>query len=81
MTAKEVTNAFSMLSGQLQQVQAALAARKLTAADLGQSLIRGGDSGGIIGAIKRGQMKEIAPKKYTNMQVSGNFKSGAGDTK
>ena len=28
-------------------------------------------------AIKRSQMKDISPKKYTNMQVSGNFRSWA----
>ena len=33
------------------------------------------------GAIRRGQMKEVSPKKYTNMQVSGNFKSWAKDMK
>ena len=38
----------------------------------------GGDSG-IIVAIQRGQMKEVSLKTYTNMQVSGNFKSWAKD--
>ena len=60
----------------LAQVQTARAAEQATT-DLRQNNNRGGESGGIIGTIKRGQMKEISTKKCTNMQVSGYFKSHA----
>ena len=80
MTAEEITDAFNTMSVQLQQVQMALAAEQVTAADLRQSMNRGGGLG-IIGAIRRGQMKEVSPKKYTKMQVSGNNKSWAKDMK
>ena len=62
MTAEEITNAFNMMSGQLQQVQTALAAEQVTTAELRQSMNRGGDSG-IIGAIRSGQMKQVSPKE------------------
>jgi hypothetical protein len=32
------------------------------------------NSNGVISAIRKGQMKEVSPKKYNNMQTSGNFK-------
>ena len=80
MTAEEITHAFNMMSAQLQQAQKALAAEQGTTGDFHQSTNRGGDSG-IIGANRRGQMKEAWPKKSTYIQVSGNFKSWAKDMK
>ena len=44
MTAAEITNAFNMMSVQLQQVQTELEAEQVTAADLRQSMNRGEDS-------------------------------------
>ena len=44
MTAAEITNAFNMMSLQLQQVQTELEAEQVTAADLRQSMNRGEDS-------------------------------------
>ena len=44
MTAEEITDAFNTMSVQLQQVQTALAAEQVTAADLRQSMNRGADS-------------------------------------
>ena len=63
-----------MMCAQLHQVQTELAAEQVTTAVLRQNIFRGGDSG-IIGTIRRGQLKEVSPKKYTNMQVFGNFKA------
>ena len=79
MTAEEITNAFGIMSALLQQVQPALAAQQATTADLRQNMNRRRESGELIGAIRKGQMKEISPKKYTNMQVSGIFQSWAKD--
>ena len=70
MTPVEITNAFNMMSAQLQQVQTALAAEPLTTADFRHSMYRGGDSG-TTGATRRGQMKEVPLNVYTNKQVSG----------
>ena len=78
LSAEEITNAFVRMYAHLQQVQTALAAEQATT-ELHQNINRGGESGGIIGAIKRGQMKEISTNKYTNMQVSGYCKSWAKD--
>ena len=44
MTAAEITDAFNTMSVQLQQVQTELEAEQVTAADLRQSMHRGGDS-------------------------------------
>ena len=71
MSAEEITNACGVMSAQLQQVQTALAAGQTTNANLRPNTNRGGESGGIVGANRRGQMKEISTKKYTDMQVSG----------
>ena len=50
--------------------------------DMKQSMkSRHSESGGIIGAIRKGQMKEISPKKYTNNQLSGSFKVWSKDMK
>ena len=49
------------MSAQLQQVQTARAAEQVTTVDLCQSVSRAGVSG-IIGAIRRGEMKGVSPK-------------------
>ena len=53
MSATEATNAFGVMSAQLQQLQTALAAEQATTADLRQNMNRGGESGGIMGGIRR----------------------------
>ena len=54
MTAEEITDAFNTMSVQLQQVQTALAGEQVTAADLRQSMNRGGDSAssGLLGEAR-----------------------------
>jgi len=39
------------------------------------------ESSTLVGAIRKGQMKEISPKKYISIQSSGSFKSWAKDMK
>ena len=65
MSAEEITNAFGVMSAQRQQVQTALAAKHTTTADLRQNMNSGGESGGIIGAVRRGQMKDISLRRST----------------
>ena len=81
MTAEEVRTAFDRMSEQMQQLQAALTAEQAKTEELRKNMDKGGDAGNIIGAIRKGHMKEISPKKYINIQSSGNFKAWAKDTK
>ena len=69
MTAEEITNVFNMMSAQLQQEQTALAAERVTTADLRQSMNRGGDSG-MIGAIRRRpDERSLAEEVYLHASV------------
>ena len=52
MTAEEMTNAFGMMSAQLQHMQTALAPEQVTTVDLRQSKNCGGHSG-IIGLSEK----------------------------
>ena len=69
ISAEEITNAFSMVHS----------CSKLITADLRQDLDREGDSGGIIAASERGQMKEVSPKKHTNMERSSRRRARHGE--
>lgn len=67
---------FNLMEAQMQQMQAALAQEQSENAELKDMLERKGAAngdGGFINAIRRGQMKDIAPKKYASIQNSGNF--------
>ena len=76
MTEEEVKQMFERMNDQIQSLQAALAAATLSASSAGTK-----GSAGIIDAIRKGHMREIAPKKFSNIQVSGNFKAWAKDMK
>jgi hypothetical protein len=75
MTEEDLKNMLEYVNNQIQTPQAAL--NTATA----QPSHKPKDSPSIIEAIRKGQMKEIAPKKFANTQTSGNFKVWAKDMK
>ena len=81
LNAEEVKAAFANLDSQIKALQAALADEQSKTLMLQQMMKKGDDSSSIIGAIRRGHMKDISPKKYINVQSSGSFKVWAKDVK
>ena len=82
MTEEQVQQMFTMLTDQMTQLQTALTQEQAKTDSRKQNLMaKSSDSSGIIGAIRKGQMKEISPNKYVNTQTSGNFKVWAKDMK
>jgi len=77
MTEEELKNMLEHMHKQTRRIQAKAALAATTA----QTSQRTKSTPSIIDAIRKGQMKEIAPKKFCNVQVSGNFKSWAKDMK
>ena len=77
MTEEELKNMLEHMHTQTRRIQAKAALAATTA----QTSQRTKSTPSIIDAIRKGQMKEIAPKKFCNVQVSGNFKSWAKDMK
>lgn len=61
-------------------MQAALAQEQAHSSELRKTLDKKiatrGDGGGIIDAVRKGQMKDIAPKKYVSIRASGHFRAG-----
>ena len=78
VTEQDVTNMMNMFQDQLDQMQSALQEEQDKHEKLRKQVQnKQQDQGGIVGAIRKGQMKDISPKKYTNIQTSGNFKAWA----
>ena len=82
VTEQEVQQMLQMLSDQVRTLQQALVEEQKKTEDIKTNMNnRHKESSGIIGAIRKGQMKEISPKKYTNNQLSGSFKVWSKDMK
>ena len=81
VTEEEVANVFAMMRDQMAQLQAALNEDKGKSENMRQTFqnanTKGQDGGGISSAIRKGQMKDISPKKYINVQTTGNFRAWA----
>ena len=76
VTEQDVANMMNHFRDQLTQMQIQLQEEKDKSELLRKQVqTKNHDQGGIISAIRKGQMKEISPKKFTNLQTSGNFKS------
>jgi hypothetical protein len=73
VTEEELRQLLEHMTGQIQQLQQAVAAE--------QAKSKLNDTNSITGAIRKEQKKEISPKKYINVQSSGNFKVWAKDMK
>ena len=81
MSAEEVQAAFATMNAQMKELQTALLGEQAKTEQLRQMVAKGQESSTLIGAIRKGQMKEISPKKYVNIQTTGNFKAWAKDMK
>ena len=76
----ELQRALETVNQQVQQLNAALAGEKMKTDDLKKKLEHK-DQPSIVDAIRKRQMKDIAPKKYNNPQSSGSFKTWAKEMK
>ena len=76
LTEQDVANMMNMFRDQLTQMQVQLQEEKDKSEQLRKQVQnKNHDQGGVISAIRKGQMKDISPNKITNLQTSGNFKS------
>ncbi len=72
MTEEEVRQTVEMMMEQMRQLQTASATEQAKTESQKQSLTtKSNDTSGIIGARRKGEMKEISPKNYVNIQTSG----------
>lgn len=66
------------MEAQFQQMQQALSHVQSKTTELETKLAKGNESSaGLIGAIRKGQVKGIAPRKFGNVHTSGTFQPWA----
>ena len=82
MDEEQIRAAFTAMESQFKAIQEALKIEQSKTEYL-QQLVgnKKEEEQSIITAIRKGQMKEIAPKKYANMLTSGSFKAWASSMK
>lgn len=77
MSQEDIRQAFSNMEARMQEVQAALVGEQDKTANLERKFRNEGsgttDTTGLIGAIRKGQMRDVVPKKFNNIQASGGF--------
>ena len=82
MDEDQIRNAFALMETQFKAIQEALTKEQEKTEQLQQMVGKNKrEDQSLIAAIRKGQMKDIAPKKFINIQNSGSFKTWANSMK